>query len=279
MHDDHDASFGRHHAVELVPVVVAATRCREHVAKKQTDAVRIETIGRIVGSEQIRPAGDADPSPALSGDDRHGSSTAEVAESCSGSARHERDRVHLGDRMGHHPRVDHTRQHRSIGPSGADDGEAVVGGQEVMDVVDARHDATVRLADAFVGTYCGCVIDEVLVANLAFYEAHESRDLRAMSASWEHSDRVVCIHPGWPILRTWPAVEESWRRILSGPGRNQFILTNEAVVIDGELAWVTLDENLVDGGGTGTVAATNLFVRDHSSWLLVAHHGSPVVMR
>ena len=40
------------------------------------------------------------------------------------------------------------------------------------------------------------VIDEVLVANLAFYEAHEQRDIEAMAAVWEHSDRVVCIHPG-----------------------------------------------------------------------------------
>ena len=69
--------------------------------------------------------------------------------------------------------------------------------------------------------------DEVLAANLAFYEAHEARDLVAMRAVWEHSDRVICVHPGWPILRTWPVVEQSWMRILGGPGRNQFILTNE----------------------------------------------------
>ena len=120
----------------------------------------------------------------------------------------------------------------------------------------------------------------VLGANQAFYDAHEHRDIDAMRTVWEHSDRVVCTHPGWPILRTWPVVEESWRRILGGPGRNQFILTNEAVTIHGDMAWVTLDENLVDAGGTGTVAATNLFVRTASpAWLLVVHHGSPVMTR
>lgn len=123
------------------------------------------------------------------------------------------------------------------------------------------------------------LIDEVLVANQAFYDAHERRDLDAMRAVWEHSERVVCVHPGWPILRTWPVVEESWRRILSGPGRNQFILTNEAVAIDGDQAWVTLDENLVDAGTTGTVAATNLYVRGADGWRLVVHHGSPVLAR
>jgi ketosteroid isomerase-like protein len=123
------------------------------------------------------------------------------------------------------------------------------------------------------------VIAGVLAANQAFYDAHEHRDLSAMRAVWEQTDRTVCIHPGWPILRTWPVIEESWRRIFAGPGRNQFILTNEAVAADGDLAWVTLEENLVDSGATGTVAATNVFARDDGAWKLVVHHGSPVMGR
>ncbi|MEM7094941.1 MAG: nuclear transport factor 2 family protein [Actinomycetota bacterium] len=119
-------------------------------------------------------------------------------------------------------------------------------------------------------------------ANQAFYDAHEARDLSAMEAVWEHTDRVACIHPGWPILRGWSAVHDSWRRILAGPGRNQFILTNVVIEQVGELAWVTLDENLVQGANTGTVAATNIFERtvDESGelrWRLILHHGSPVM--
>jgi ketosteroid isomerase-like protein len=121
--------------------------------------------------------------------------------------------------------------------------------------------------------------DDVLAANQAFYDAHEGRDLDAMRGVWEHSDRVVCVHPGWPILRTWPAVEESWRRILAGSGRNQFILTNTTVVVDGALAWVTLDENLVDRSATGTIAATNVYADSPDGWRLVLHHGSPVMGR
>jgi len=116
----------------------------------------------------------------------------------------------------------------------------------------------------------------VATANAAFYEAHEARDLAAMQAVWEHTGRVACTHPGWPILRGWADVEESWRRILSGPGRNQFIVTNDAVEVVGDVAWVTCDENLVAPGVTGTVAATNVFVRSDARWLLVNHHGSPV---
>lgn len=48
--------------------------------------------------------------------------------------------------------------------------------------------------------------DMVAGANQAFYDAHEACDLEAVSVVWEHSDRVVCVHPGWPILRGWEIV-------------------------------------------------------------------------
>ena len=121
------------------------------------------------------------------------------------------------------------------------------------------------------------ILAAVIAANQAFYAAHEARDLAAMSRVWEHTDRTVCVHPGWPILRTWPLIERSWAGIFAGPGRNQFILTNENVAITGDLAWVTLEENLVDTGATGTVAATNVYARTDGEWLLVVHHGSPIM--
>lgn len=120
------------------------------------------------------------------------------------------------------------------------------------------------------------MIAEIMLVNQAFYDAHERRDLGAMSQVWEHSDRACCIHPGWPILRTWPLIEESWRRIFAGAGRNQFIVTNEQMHVVGDVAWVSLDENLVDNAMTGTIAATNVFVRFGTGWKMILHHGSPV---
>jgi ketosteroid isomerase-like protein len=119
---------------------------------------------------------------------------------------------------------------------------------------------------------------DVRASNRSFYEAHEARDIVAMRQVWEHTDRTVCVHPGWPILRTWPIIEQSWTSIFAGPGRNQFILTNESVAVDGDLAWVTLEENLVDTGATATIAATNVFARSSGRWLLIVHHGSPVMI-
>ncbi len=121
--------------------------------------------------------------------------------------------------------------------------------------------------------------EAVLATNQLFYDAIEARDLDAMTALWEHSERVSCVHPGWTILRGWDAVGDSWKRILHGPGQNQFILTNSSVTVGGDLAWVVLDENLVAGGRASTVASTNIFTRVDDGWRMVVHHGSPVMSR
>jgi ketosteroid isomerase-like protein len=75
-------------------------------------------------------------------------------------------------------------------------------------------------------------------------------------------------------------VFESWRAIFRG-GSLQFVLTEENVHVQGDVGWVSLDENLIGAEGTsGTVAALNVFARgDDGSWRMVAHHGSSVVAR
>jgi ketosteroid isomerase-like protein len=125
--------------------------------------------------------------------------------------------------------------------------------------------------------------DDVLEANRAFYAAFEARDLDAMEQVWERSDRATVTHPGWPTLRSWPAVAESWRRIFDHTPYIQFFLTDEEVVVAGDAAWVTLYENIlqeVQGRqqtlGDARVAATNVFVRAGGHWRMVVHHGSPV---
>jgi ketosteroid isomerase-like protein len=119
--------------------------------------------------------------------------------------------------------------------------------------------------------------DAVLEANRAFYAAFEARDLDAMSDVWEHSDRTVCTHPGWASLRGWGAISASWFALFQGPQHLQFVLTQEQVEVVGDLAWVSVDENLLGDQGGATVAAVNLYVRgDDDTWRLVVHHGSPV---
>jgi len=120
-------------------------------------------------------------------------------------------------------------------------------------------------------------LDAVRAANAAFYNAFEARDLDEMSAIWEHTDRVVCTHPGWASLRGWSRVSASFFALFQNAEHLQFILTNEHVEVHGGAAWVSLDENILDAEGATTVAALNLYARnDDGPWRMVAHHASPV---
>ncbi len=102
---------------------------------------------------------------------------------------------------------------------------------------------------------------------------------------WEHSDRIVVTHPGWPMLRGWARVAESWDAIFRNTGYIQFVLTDEQVTVAGDSAWVTLDENILQSARQTEAAdelsgskatSVNVFVRDRAEWKMVVHHASPV---
>jgi len=119
----------------------------------------------------------------------------------------------------------------------------------------------------------------VSVANRSFYDAFEAEDFDTLSSLWEHSDRVQCVHPHWSTLRGWAEVGASWKAMIEGPARLQFVLTNEHVEVQGDIAWVTVDENIIGEGPSATVAALNIFARgDDNKWRMIAHHGSAIMM-
>ena len=119
---------------------------------------------------------------------------------------------------------------------------------------------------------------EVRLANRAFYDAFEARDLDAMSEVWERSDRALCTHPGWSTLKGWGAVAGSFFALFQSSQSLQFILTEERVFVQDGVAWVAVDENLLGDQGGSTVAAVNVFVREDGTarWRMVCHHGSVV---
>ncbi len=118
--------------------------------------------------------------------------------------------------------------------------------------------------------------DEVLAANRRYYDAFEASDLDAMSGVWERSDRVVCTHPGWASLRGWGPVASSYFALFQNPGQLQFVLTEQRAVVGADVAWVSLDENLLGDQGGVTIAVINVFARDGDDWRMVCHHGSAV---
>jgi ketosteroid isomerase-like protein len=131
--------------------------------------------------------------------------------------------------------------------------------------------------------------EQVRAANAEYYAAFEVLDLDAMSHIWEHSDRASVTHPGWPTLRGWARVIGSWEAIFANTGYIQFVLTDEVITVVDDVAWVTLDENILQASGSEAgagmdteelsgahIAATNLYLRGEEGWRMLLHHGSPV---
>jgi len=123
--------------------------------------------------------------------------------------------------------------------------------------------------------------DAVLAANRRFYEAFEARNMDAMSDLWERSARSTCTHPGWATLRGWGSIAASFFALFQNDGHMQFVLTEERAEVVGDMAWVSVDENLLGDQSGATIAAVNIFVRPlrvggDAPWRLVCHHGSIV---
>lgn len=124
-------------------------------------------------------------------------------------------------------------------------------------------------------------IEEVTQANEAFYRAFESLDIAQMDPLWAQQEYVTCIHPGWSLRVGWPAVRDSWVLIFNNTFSMQFELTELQVQVAGDMAWVICTENITGRHGEETqasqVMATNLYERIDDRWLMIHHHGSPVM--
>jgi uncharacterized protein (TIGR02246 family) len=129
-------------------------------------------------------------------------------------------------------------------------------------------------------------VDAVAAVNAAMYEAFEAADVDRMSLVWDdvQPDEVVCVHPGWPMLRGRDHVLRSWSAVMAGTDYIQFFLTDVQVSVAGDTAVVTCTENVLTevsetAPGNGTVVATNVLRRRPDGWRVQVHHGSPVLGR
>jgi ketosteroid isomerase-like protein len=126
-------------------------------------------------------------------------------------------------------------------------------------------------------------IQEVTEANRKFYDAFESLDIGKMDEVWAHLDYVTCVHPGWGLRSEWPAIRDSWVLIFNNTFSMKFELTESIVQVAGDMAWVICSENNTsqqsDEPQHARVLATNLFERIGDEWLMIHHHGSPVMGR
>jgi ketosteroid isomerase-like protein len=117
---------------------------------------------------------------------------------------------------------------------------------------------------------------DVAAANQRYYQAFEERNLDAMSDLWVRTDEAVCTHPGWSTLRGWGRIAASYFTLFQNGQQLQFVITEQRIVMAGDTAWASLDENLLGDQGGVTVATLNLFVRRDEQWRMICHHGSVV---
>ena len=117
--------------------------------------------------------------------------------------------------------------------------------------------------------------DAVLAANLEFYRAFTARDLAAMNALWARRAPVACLHPGWTALNDRDAIIQSWEGILSNPDAPRVACFDEQVFLYGDVALVLCEEELA----SGTLAASNLFIREDDEWRIAHHHAGQIVRR
>ncbi|WP_200304505.1 nuclear transport factor 2 family protein [Streptomyces adelaidensis] len=147
-------------------------------------------------------------------------------------------------------------------------------------------------------------VEQVELANTAFYEAMEQGDFDTLSSLWldpadlgvdeEYHDPaetgvISCVHPGWPVLTGRGEVLRSYALIMANTEYIQFFLTDVRVSVTGDTALVTCTENILSGGPAPDgsdelgplvgqlVVATNVFRRTSDGWKLWSHHGSPVL--
>jgi len=121
---------------------------------------------------------------------------------------------------------------------------------------------------------------EVERINSKFYQAFESLLIEKMEEVWRHSDKTICVHPGWDLFTGWLAIRESWLSIFQNTDSMKFVITNTKIRIVNDIAIVVCMEHIesvIDGEKVKFgVLATNIFERQNNKWLMIHHHGSLV---
>ena len=120
--------------------------------------------------------------------------------------------------------------------------------------------------------------DQIKQANQGFYEAFNKQDLKLMKTVWSAKGMVHCVHPGWPVLRGYDIIMQSWSDIFENTDNLEIKLSEVEVTLDDKLAWASCQENLFSihsaGVQTSKTHATNLFRKENGNWKMVQHHAS-----
>jgi len=119
---------------------------------------------------------------------------------------------------------------------------------------------------------------QILTSNQNFYDAFNKQDLGMMRGVWQDNIHARCIHPGWPVLKGYDEIMQSWEDIFHHNQHMEIKVSDADVMIQENFAWVSCQENLFSIKMTGVqsskVHATNLFQRVGGDWKMIHHHAA-----
>ncbi len=120
--------------------------------------------------------------------------------------------------------------------------------------------------------------------NSEFYRSFESLDMGRMSEVWLQTNESLCVHPGWDLVKGWPAIQKSWEIIFGSTRYMEFDIQPLSLLMRGSWAQVVCYENLLTASEgpaqRARVLSTNAFCLDPSGkWRLFHHHASQIEVR
>ena len=111
-----------------------------------------------------------------------------------------------------------------------------------------------------------------------FYEALREGDIDKMMAVWHDDDEVVCVHPGGARVVGPAAIRAAFEAIFANgsipvqPERVRRVHSLDAAM---HSVVERIEVHTPEGPRTGSVVATNVYLKTAEGWRMVLHHASP----
>ena len=112
-------------------------------------------------------------------------------------------------------------------------------------------------------------------AEIAFYEAIERSDIKALGQVWSSDDNIVCIHPGANRIEGREQVLQSFSDMFAESPSIGFSLSDALhTESDGLAIHLVREEIELDGQLASVMVSTNIFHKEDGGWRMLLHHSS-----
>jgi len=112
-------------------------------------------------------------------------------------------------------------------------------------------------------------------AEIAFYEAIEQADIKALGRVWSLDDNNVCIHPGANRIEGRAEVLESFSTMFAESPTIGFSISDALQTeSDGLAIHLVREEIEFDGQLISVMVSTNIYHIEDGGWRMLLHHSS-----